>query len=61
MSLLIVVAACGALIASLGDLPQIVPHLYPQFAEPAALALAQRRIRSADVTMFCPSVHGNGL
>jgi hypothetical protein len=43
LRLLIVVAACGALIASPGNLPQIlVAHLYPQFAEPAAPALAQR-------------------
>jgi hypothetical protein len=62
LRLLIVVGGHGAFVAAFRDLPQIIlAHLYPQFAEPAALALAQRRIRSADVTMFCPSVHGNGL
>ena len=41
LRLLTVFAACGALIASLGDLPQIIlAHLYPQIAEPAAPALA---------------------
>ena len=41
--LLIVVAACGALIASLGDLPQIMlAHLYRQFAEPAAPLMVMR-------------------
>jgi hypothetical protein len=43
LRLLIVFAACGALIAGLGDLPQIIlAHLHPQLAEPAALTLAQR-------------------
>jgi hypothetical protein len=43
LRLLVVVGACGALIASLGDPPQIIlAHLYPQFAESAAPALAQR-------------------
>jgi hypothetical protein len=40
---LIVVDGHGAFVAAFRDLPQIIlAHLYPQFAEPAGLALAQR-------------------
>jgi hypothetical protein len=43
LRLLIVVGGHGAFVAAFRDLPQIIlAHLYPQFAEPAALALAQR-------------------
>jgi hypothetical protein len=41
LRLLIVVAACSALIASLGDLPQIMlAHLYPHLRSPGAGARA---------------------
>jgi hypothetical protein len=43
LRLLIVVGACRRFVAAFRNRLQIIlAHLYPQFAEPAALALAQR-------------------